>query len=62
VDALSNHTADKIDHEDNWTAKARMLDLRNIYEVVNHRLDDKTLVGLMELDQDCHVSRGLTCR
>src|SRR3990172_3803257 len=38
--AISNQTANEIDKEVNWTAMARMFDLRNVFELINDGLNN----------------------
>ena len=40
--AISNQPADEIDKEVNWTVVGRMRDLRNVFELVNDGLNDRT--------------------
>ena len=42
---ISNQPAHEIDQEVNGTAMARMLDLRNVLELVNNGLDNSALIA-----------------
>lgn len=43
--AISNQTADEIDHEIGGTPMPSVFDLRNIFQLVNYRFNDGALSG-----------------
>jgi hypothetical protein len=45
--AVSNQSIEDIDAEVNGTAMPRMLDLRNVFELVDNRLDDDNVLELL---------------